>query len=305
MPFFRLFKPRAILPPPRMRLAVFATEETLPWPLQLAHPAKLWGALPGIPVVMRQCQDPRRLLEQPMEPGDYLFEGISATVVACVQERQGGEPYPGRDAADGVRLSGLGRAERERLERARWVVALQLTEVLNEPRDAVLFLVELADRLANLAEGVVLDQESRRYYLPGKWRVANAVKPLDAREQVAIHLEKSEGDRMWVHTHGLSKFGRPELELLDLPSELGEAACRLLVDLSQQMIGGAVLRPGERVGDPQSPLILRLGTIRSEAHYGGPSLELADPAREGEPGEKGGARGVAAYHRAWSDRRAV
>lgn len=306
MVFFRLFKPKLALPPPRLRLVVFGTKETLPWPLQLVHPGGLWGALLGFPTALRRHQDPRQLLERPMEPGDYLFEGLPGTVVACVQQRHPGVPYPGREPGhEEVRFLGTGVVERLRLEDARWVVALQLTEVLAEVKDAVLYQVELADRLAALSAGVVLDQEARRYYLPGKWRVANGLKPLDAREHVMLHLESVGGGTIRVHTHGLSKFGRPELEVLDLPERLGEDACRLMVDLSQQVIAGTLLRPGDRVGDPKVPLVLRLRRDGSGGHGSGPSLELVDGGREGESTEPGAARGIAAYSAAWSGRRAV
>ncbi|MHB0870364.1 MAG: DUF4026 domain-containing protein [Chloroflexota bacterium] len=306
MPFFSLFKPKTVLPLPRLRLAVFSTEETLPWPLQLVHPARLWGAMAGAPTAMRRHPDPRLQLEQPMTSGDYLFEGLAGSVIACVQERRQGEPYPGQDAVGGAgRLAGMGPAECDRLERARWVIALQLTEVLADAREAVLYQVELADRLASLSEGIVLDQEAHRYYLPGRWRVSNGSKPVDVREHVTLHLERVGGGRMWVHTHGLGKFGRHELELLDLPESLAEAACRLLIDLAQQAVAGAPLRPGERVGDPQASLLLRPGRDKSCTHYGGASLELVDSGREAEAAEGGAARGVAAYNRIWSERRAV
>ncbi len=306
MPFFRLFKPRVSLPPPRLRLVVFGTEEMLPWPLQLVHPGALWGAQVGVPAAAKPSKNPRLLLEQPMEEGDYAFQGVHGTVIACVQQRRKGDPCPGIGASDDApRIVGVGPAERERLENACWVVALELTEVLGELRDALLFQIELADRLADLSTGVVLDQEALRYYLPGKWRVANATKPVDAREHVTVHQEKGPKDTLWVHTHGLSKFGRPELEVCGIPAALGEAACRLLIELSQYLVGGGVLRPGGTVGDSRSPLFLRLRQDDSKRHYAGPSLELVDIGEDGKPLESGGACGVTVHTLAWTGQRAV
>lgn len=236
-----------------------------------------------------------------MEDGDFVFEGLRGTVIACVQRREKGVPYPRFESSiDAHRSLGLGDEEWERLENARWMVALELTEVLDQVGDAVLFQMELADRLALLSEGVVLDQEARRYYLPSGWRVANAARPLDAREHVTVHQAPDSQDAVWVHTHGLSKFGRFELEIRDLPETLTEAACRLLMELCQILVNGGILLPGEKVGDSRSPLCLRLRENEARRHYSAPSLELVDIGDEGKPVESGGACGVAVHTLAWS-----
>lgn len=297
MAFFRLFKPRLALPRPKLRLVVFGTEDKLPWPLQLVHPAGLWGAIVGVPSAANRSHDlPELWLEQPMEDGDYVFEGLHGTVVACVQRREKGGLYPRFDPSSDAHLDfGINSEEREILECAQWMIALELTEVLGQVGDAVLFQMELADRLALLSGGIVLDQEARRYYLPGGWRVPNASRPLDAREHITVHKAPSSEDTIWVHTHGLSKFSRFELEIRDLPDTLYEPACRLLRELSQYLVNGGILQPGEKVGDPRSPLYLRLRENEARKHYSSPSLELVDIGDEGQPVESGGACGVAVH----------
>lgn len=298
MGFLGLFKPRFELPPPRFRLIVFCPEEILPLPVQIAHPDGLSGAPVGVPEVLAPQPLPEFLLEQPMEPGGYLFQGHPADVLATVERRHRGSPYPGREAP---RLAGspagVGAAERARLENAVWTVTLELAKMRGEIGGAVLYQMQLADRLAMLAEGAVLDQVAHRYYLPGRWRIANPIKPVDAREHVVLHLEVAADDTLWAHTHGLSKFGRPELEALGLPHTLGEVACRVMIDLAQRLIGGAVMRPGERVGDPESPLFVRVGRNGSVDHYTVPSLELVDMGPGGKPLERGASRGISAYYR--------
>lgn len=302
MAFFQLFKPRLALPRPKLRLVIFGSEEKLPWPLQLVHPAGLWGALVGVPSIANRSHDiPLLWLEQPMEEGDYVFEGLHGTVIACVQRREKGCHYPRFDSSlDVHRNLGINHEEYEQLEDAQWMVALELTEVLDQVGDAVLFQMELADRLALLSGGIVLDQEARRYYLPGGWRVPNASRPLDAREHITLHKAPDTEHTVWVHTHGLSKFSRFELEIHDLPETLSEPACRLLMDLSQFLVNGGVMQPGEKVGDPRSPLYLRLRENEARKHYSSPSLELVDVGEDGKPLESGGACGVAVHTLAWS-----
>ncbi len=300
MGFFGWLRPR--ISSPRLRLVVFGTEEILPLPLQLAHPDGLWGALLGIPSIPGREPGKRIPLELPMEPGNYLFTGAPGEVLASVEQRSGRASYPGRDQRGSAGApAGMSDLILERLENARWAVTLDLISVASEVWDAVLYQVELADRLAALSGGVLLDQVSHRYCLPGAWRVANAIRPIDAREHVVIHLEIGDRRTLWVHTHGLVKFRRPELEILDLPEPLGEPACRLLIDLAQGLIGGAVLRPGGEVGDPHSPMVVKLGRDASASHYGGPSLELVDAGHDGRPAKRGATRGVQAYRQpSWS-----
>ncbi len=70
-----------------------------------------------------------------------------------------------------------------------------------------------ADRIATLTDGVISDKEALRYTFPGMWRVPGAVSPVDSREHIVIHLEAMETG-IWAHTHGLVKFGRPEMDRL-------------------------------------------------------------------------------------------
>ena len=56
-----------------------------------------------------------------------------------------------------------------------------------------------------------------RFFGPTGWPVENAHPEFDAREHVHIHIESDSG---WLHTHGLIKFGRPEMEIYGVPDEL-------------------------------------------------------------------------------------
>ncbi len=298
MGIFEWVKPRVSLPSPRLRLVVFGTEETLPLPLQLVHPAGLWEAIVGDPSVPGKGKEDRLPLEMPMEPGSYLFKGSHAEVLATVEQRCGGAPYPGRDQRGSAGApAGMSDPILHRLETARWAVILDLAPPGSEPWRAVLFHAELADRLAALSEGVFLDEVTHRYCLPGTWRVANARRPVDAREHVVIHMEIVTKRALWVHTHGLIKFGHPELEIVDLPEPLGEPACRLLIETAQGSILGESLQPGERVGDASHPMVVKAGSAASLLHCGAPSLELVDVRSDGRPMERGAARAVEAYRR--------
>lgn len=56
-------------------------------------------------------------------------------------------------------------------------------------------------------------------------------------------------DQGWIHTHGMDAIGRPELEIRDCPSYLGEAAARILREVCDYMLNtGRVVKAGENMG---------------------------------------------------------
>jgi hypothetical protein len=154
-------------PLPSVRLAVYCTEEMLPCPLQIAHPDGLLGSLLGVPRALDGGSKSRLPLETSMVPGSYTFTGESGTVLARVSRRGPGDSYPGCDDALKATYRGLGTVERGWLEGSAWAVHLEISEVDTGETEALLYIVEVADRLATLAAGLVLDEAGRRYYLPG------------------------------------------------------------------------------------------------------------------------------------------
>ncbi len=62
----------------------------------------------------------------------------------------------------------------------------------------------------------------------------------------------------WVHSHGMSRFGLPDLEARDVPDFLMEPAAGLLRDLCDYMIqSGQAIHPGEYVQlSPQTTVTL-------------------------------------------------
>ena len=123
--------------------------------------------------------------------------------------------------------------------------------------------MELADAIAAQARGVVVDPLAHRLVLPGEWRVEDPQYALDPREHVTVHVV-AEPSGIWVHTHGLAKFGRPEFELFGLPDETSDLGYALLMDTAGYVIDGPVVAPGNTLGDPASPLTAFEGSREPE-----------------------------------------
>jgi hypothetical protein len=294
-------KPLPWAPPePRCMFAV-ACAGPLPRLDQLVHPQGKEGALPGTASPPPKGPVSPAFGQGPLEPGDtalVLSPGkarISVIVDASPEMVQG---FPGATMPPEtwryVRLDeDLARRSRE----ARCVVMVSLVQRgQNLPQD-VLFVTRLAERVALLSDGCVNDLLSCRYFGPGTWRVPNARKDVEAQEHVVLHGE-SEGSGVWVHTHGLLKFGRPELEIYEVPRDLWEKTALVVLDLAAYLIGGALLRPGDTVGDPEVPLRARLGTQNRDRHWKDcPVLELLDVDGRRQAVASGAVRGIEALLR--------
>jgi hypothetical protein len=86
-----------------------------------------------------------------------------------------------------------------------------------------------------------------------------------------------EPDSNWLHTHGLIKFGRPELGIFDVPPELHHAAFGMLLNTAQYVITSAIITPKQTCGDPNQPFYARKGTRNREGHWNDVSVpELVD-----------------------------
>lgn len=282
---------------PTLRLQVLSPEEILPSPMHMVNPNGLAGALVGIPLSMRKSSPSILSLERPMEAGEYLFQGLPTDITAKVRRAEKKDSYPTRDPRPGVcGYDGLEGETLPSVAAARWVVTLELSRrIPGSIGEAISFGMELGDRLALLTRGVVLDEVCRRYYLPGEWRIPDRASQTDAREHVSLRLVDDDGGGIWMHTHGLVKFGLAELEVRQLAPEHADAATWLLSDLAQRSADGAVLREGQTVGAREVPLMLRLGGPKTSSHFAGRVLELVDVDRWGRPAEAGATQGMEAY----------
>jgi uncharacterized protein YegJ (DUF2314 family) len=61
---------------------------------------------------------------------------------------------------------------------------------------------------------------------------------------VAVSSQEDDDAVAWLHTHGLARCGRPDLEMLEVPARLAERAAELLSALAGRMIEEAAPAPG-------------------------------------------------------------
>lgn len=98
--------------------------------------------------------------------------------------------------------------------------------------------------LVSLTGGAVIDPQAQTAWSEELLAAALTSGP---RAHLTIHNEAWGSDRRWLHTHGLRKFGRPELDLADIPIALEPEAQALLLDVADNLALGEVLSAGQEI----------------------------------------------------------
>jgi hypothetical protein len=137
---------------------------------------------------------------------------------------------------------------------ARWVIGV---ETMLHPSDPLTDYVALMRLISGAFSDVpaILDVNTQQWH--ARERLVERYGPSDAEppsmvmwviHQVGPEVESASvdnGQRIWMHTHGLWRCGRPELEMLDVPLEHAPAASLLINAMAEMMLEMALPPPGQ------------------------------------------------------------
>jgi hypothetical protein len=286
---------------PAMRVNLFIEGEHLPVVSEIADPG---ASFEGRAKLTVRYVDPRTLEKQPLVPGarfrtgQYVFmdeRAGTAYHALIVKRAEKGNPYRDLPEADRqfFRLDDKAMA---RFDKAPWDVRLYIAEHGHDPLMGVLNFCKLVDSFLRHGGGIGVDVETGLAVHGGDLR-NEGPQSFDVAKHVVVHVEETAPEVFWMHTHGLSKFLRPELEVYDIPGKLVEGAWAKLMEAATEAATGALVREGELVGDPHQPLYVRHSRKRPEddsSHNLRPRVELVDVSPTQEPLESGAARGIEA-----------
>ena len=145
---------------------------------------------------------------------------------------------------------------RRQAAKSRWVIGLETMLHPSDPLTDYIALMRLvsgalADVPAvldvNTQQWHARERLAERYGPPGAeppsmvlW-VIHQVGPDEEPDATSHH----DGQSLWLHTHGLWRCGRPELEMLEVPSEHASAASLLINAMAEMMLEIALPAPGE------------------------------------------------------------
>lgn len=135
-------------------------------------------------------------------------------------------------------------ADLESLRVANAVFRLSVNQAGSYPANAVRFQVQIADALVERFGGVLVDPQMQLVWGAERWRAEGAWGELDLRRHVVIHAEPLPAG-LWLHTHGLVKFDRPDLELFDVAESQVEDGALLLQRIARRLCAGTSVAAGD------------------------------------------------------------
>ena len=145
--------------------------------------------------------------------------------------------------------------------------------------DALRWAMGAARALVSLTGGVVIDPAAQTGW--GGERLGALVSGPCAAH-LSIHDEAWGADRRWLHTHGLQKFGRPELDLADVPVALSGEAEAFLAEVAENLAQGQRLIAGQEIDLEEQGAVVAI-SVSPDAEHQAPfaRLRLADTPAHG------------------------
>lgn len=134
--------------------------------------------------------------------------------------------------------------------------------------------------LLDVTHGAALDPAAQRCFGRDEAARMNAHDPLI---HIAFHDEPWDVGTRWMHTHGLQKFGRPELELVAVPVSLASEGMLVLRDLAAQLARGERLIAGDEIELDDAGKLLAVNA-QADVDHQSPTgrLRLVDAPLPGE-----------------------
>lgn len=160
-------------------------------------------------------------------------------------------------------------------------VRLKATE--QQIADSLQWTMNILRALVSLTGGAIVDPAAQT-----AWGAAsiNAMATGPATAQLVIHDEVWGADSRWLHTHGLQKFGRPELDLAAIPVALRAEAEAFLLEVAENLAQGQRLAAGQEIALEDLGVVVAVA-VAPDAEHQAPyaRLRLADSP---EPGARQG-----------------
>ncbi|MGZ3599271.1 MAG: tetratricopeptide repeat protein, partial [Ktedonobacterales bacterium] len=134
--------------------------------------------------------------------------------------------------------------------------------------------------LLDMTHGAAIDPAAQRCY--SRADLASFTTS-DALRHITIHDELWNAESRWLHTHGMQKFGRAELDLVGVPISLEPEGRAFLRDVALGLAGGSALVAGGEIDMEDFGRVVAIGVpadVDHQAPYG--RLRLADVPHPGE-----------------------
>jgi hypothetical protein len=175
---------------------------------------------------------------------------------------------------------GIGADDVRTLREGHMALDLRVTVLDEKAQLALAWATRVLLVMLGITEGVAVDPAAQRAY--GRMQLAQMAAATEPTAQVAVHVEPWGADGLWLHTHGLQKFARPELELLGVPRAFESEGWTLLLELAENLARGIRLSAGQEVDLDDLGRLIAL-SVPADVDHQGPygRLRLVDVPEPG------------------------
>jgi len=154
-----------------------------------------------------------------------------------------------------LKAMGLGETEEERLRHATHVVMIASYDALQYPRFGLIAAVAIARALAVHLDGAIFDPQCGKVLRIETYDQALNTAWIPVITQIVVpHSVDSKGQG-WMTTVGMEKYGLPNLELRQIPPNLGEAIAPVMSGIIQKLVMTVMTERHERTA-PIKDLII-------------------------------------------------
>jgi uncharacterized protein YegJ (DUF2314 family)/tetratricopeptide (TPR) repeat protein len=134
----------------------------------------------------------------------------------------------------------LNEADRATLKDAQIITRVRLVPADTSSPDYLVFMVRLVEAVRQDTEGVVQDAVSHTLWGSEQWTRRIADTSFDGILESHIHFEVlDEGGGIWIHSHGMQKFGLPEIEIDGIPPGFASSGLRMMFMVAETLLAAA------------------------------------------------------------------
>ncbi|MCZ6850706.1 MAG: DUF4026 domain-containing protein, partial [Planctomycetota bacterium] len=230
-------------------LDTLVVQQSDPWALPEPEPTTLIGLWPHAqPPRMTEVRAAlRRFIGDDVTVGDEPPAADDSVLWTAVFELPG-LPHPVIIWSEPAKPLPPGELDDPQAEACKWVLG---AETVLDGNDTLSSYTRLVRAVAGSFQDIpaILDVNCTRWHLRhdiNRLFLCDEIEP-PAEVLWIIHVvqKPAETGTAWLHTHGLWRCGRPELELLQIPGECIGPTCELLSTIAELSLDEPLPEPGE------------------------------------------------------------
>ncbi len=181
----------------------------------------------------------------------------------------------------------LDDSDRRKLTEAKIIVRLRLAVPEAPHPNYLSFMVMFVEAVRGLTGGIVQDAVSHTLWGTSQWQ-RHLHEPPDKLVESHVQFELLDEEGMvWIHSHGMQKFGLPEIEIEEVPADLAPSARAMLSLVGETLIDCRQKRQnfGQPLNIPNTPFFFRM-EVRprdEENHFPEGSLRILPYVSDYDP----------------------